>query len=427
MFGTVEQLESAVDQIASMVRGAETEELSRPDALEALERIERSATRLSSTIGAFATDLEARRAHEPDAARSMADWLSARTGERRATTGSRLHLARKLRSMPATSEALDAAQITGSHAQVLSRALNSRTVDAFARDEELLVGLARKLTADQLVQAIEFWLRRNDLDGPEPDPEDRDRFFLSQTLDGRLKGNFDLGGDLSLAVKSAIDEIYGQLLRRDKENREADPTDPGLDDTPSKRRARALGELCSRAAASPKNPSRRQPLIVLHTTVNTLAGTGDPEDWLMAVEQAWRSAIPSAQANLWACDCWIAEVVIRKEDGEVLDAGRELRIANRAMRRALVARDGHHCAVPGCSQPVGYCDAHHIVWWIKGGHTKLDNLVFLCRWHHLRIHAGDLTVEMVDGRPRFTNRAGQVLVEPRGGPPPGDPPQVEAA
>ena len=46
----------------------------------------------------------------------------------------------------------------------------------------------------------------------------------------------------------------------------------------------------------------------------------------------------------------------------------------------------------------------------------------------MRVHAGELRVEMVDDRPRFTNRAGKVLVEPRGGPaPPGDPPRADAA
>lgn len=157
MFGiVVEQLESAVDQANTLVRSVEEEELSRAEAVEALLRMERSATRLAATVGALASDLEARGAHEQDTSRSMADWLAARTGERRATTGSRMYLARKLRSMPATSDALDGAEITESHAQVLARALTSRTAEAFARDEELLVGLARKLTADQLVQAIEF-------------------------------------------------------------------------------------------------------------------------------------------------------------------------------------------------------------------------------------------------------------------------------
>src|SRR5690606_6095454 len=97
-----------------------------------------------------------------------------------------------------------------------------------------------------------------------------------------------------------------ELLRRDKDNREVDPSDPGLDDRPSQRRARALGELCTRAAASPENPARRQPLFVLHTTVDTLAETGDPTDWMLATEQAWSAAIPLDAAHLWSCDCWLA-------------------------------------------------------------------------------------------------------------------------
>jgi hypothetical protein len=431
VFGTVvEQLESAIDQVAACVSSVEDVDVSRSESLEALLAFERLRERLSASIGCLATDLEARDAHRHESATSMANWVAARTGEARSAVGSRLRLARALRSMPATAEALGAGEITHSHANVLSRALTPRTEEAFARDEAtILVPAAKKVTADQLAQIIEFWLRRNDLDGAEPGLEGGpDKFFLSQTLDGRLKGNFDLGGDLAVTVKMVIDEHVAELLRQDKENRKADPTDPGLDQLPSERRARALGELCTRAAASAENPKRRQPLFVLHTTLDTLTETGDPLDWELAMEQAWSSAIPLDQAHLWACDCWLAQVVIRGQDREVLDAGREERVANRAMRRALVARDGSCCAVPGCDRPVGWCDAHHIIWWRNGGLTKVENLIFLCRWHHTRVHSRELVVEMIDGRPRFTNRNGMVLVEPRAGPaPPGDPPRADAA
>lgn len=429
MFGSaVEQLEKAIDETTELVRSIEDVDVVRADATEALLRLERQRERLEATIGLLVSDLEARGAHQRDNAPSMANWLASRTGQRRSTAGSRVHLARKLRSMPVTAEALGAGEITATHATVLARALNSRTADAFARDEGMLVGSAKKLTADQLVQVVEFWLRHNDLDGAEPSAMSRDRFWLSETIDGRLKGDFDLGGDLAVTVKAAIDEHVAQLLASDKKNRDADASDPRVHETTGQRRARALGVLCERAAVSPKNPARRQPLLTLHTTIDTLAGTGDPQDWLLAIEEAWSSAIPAELANLWSCDCWIAHIVIRREDGQPLDAGRELRVANRAMRRALVARDGACCAVPGCDRPVGWCDAHHIVWWEHGGETKLDNLVFLCRWHHRWVHAGNMTVEMVDGRPQFTNRHGQVLADPRIGPdPPGDPPQVDAA
>jgi len=34
------------------------------------------------------------------------------------------------------------------------------------------------------------------------------------------------------------------------------------------------------------------------------------------------------------------------------------------------------------------CDGHHLVHWIDGGETNLDNLVLLCRRHHRMVHEG---------------------------------------
>ena len=48
---------------------------------------------------------------------------------------------------------------------------------------------------------------------------------------------------------------------------------------------------------------------------------------------------------------------------------------------ALHIRDGG-CSFPGCTHPPNYCDRHHILDWIHGGLTDLDNLTLLCRYHH---------------------------------------------
>lgn len=419
MLAPVEQLETVVNVLVAGVRDLESQDVNRSDVTDVLVRLERCRERLGAASGRLVADLEARSAHVYDGAYSMANWLTTRTGQARSVTGSRLRLARKLRTMPVTSDALDVGEITESHVRVLARALNPRTIDVFARDEKLLVDHARKLTADQLAQLVEFWLRRHDVDGPEPRVEgDDDRFWLSRTIDGRLKGTLDVGGSLALTIERALDEVVQQLLARDKQNRDIDPTDPGLDQTVAQRRARALGVLAERAASSGQNPARRQPLFSLHTTVDTLAGAGDPADWLVDVEHAWKAVIPDFEIHLAACDCWMSQIILRKHDGQPLHLSRKERTASSAQRRALVARDGNGCAVPGCDRLTGWCDAHHIVHWTTpeghpGGATDIDNLVHLCRWHHRRIHLGDLTIEMVDSRPRFTNRNGQILSETR--------------
>ncbi|SSC25655.1 HNH nuclease, partial [Klenkia terrae] len=42
----------------------------------------------------------------------------------------------------------------------------------------------------------------------------------------------------------------------------------------------------------------------------------------------------------------------------------------------------------GCHAPAWWCDAHHLVHWIDGGDTSLDNTALLCERHHTQVHHG---------------------------------------
>jgi HNH endonuclease len=70
-----------------------------------------------------------------------------------------------------------------------------------------------------------------------------------------------------------------------------------------------------------------------------------------------------------------------------LDVGRATRVVQPAQRVALVVRDGG-CVVPDCDRPPSWCEGHHLVHWLDGGPTDLDNLVLLCRAHHRAVHEG---------------------------------------
>lgn len=382
----------------------------------ALVELETLREQLDHGIGKVVSFADARGAAALDGDRSMPDWLTKRTGQRRSITGSRAWLASRLRSMPHTDAALAHAEITASHASVLTRAQTPRTQEAFERDEAMLVGAARSLSADQLVQVVEHWLRFNDLVGPEPDVEGKeDTFHLSQTLDGRLKGNFDLGAESGIRVKAVLDEITDQVKREDRQAREHDPSDPRLGERTAQRRARALLRLCDRASVSSDNPARRQPLFTIHTTVETLTRTGDPLDWKTEIDLAWRSAIPMHLRDQWTCDAHVSRVVLSAE-GEPLDVGRSKRIATPAQRRALIAKYGG-CGVPGCTAPACQVQIHHVQWWTKGGQTDLDNLIPQCNWHHQRVHAGDITIERSpDGDWQFRLSDGRLIEPARAGP-----------
>lgn len=417
MFGcAIEALREVVDRFQVEVRAGEAAGLDWSVVADELVALEREHERVGHLIGLLVSDLEARGAHVRDGARSMASWLTQRTGQRRAITGSRCALAKKLRSMPATDAAVGEGRLTGSHAQVLGRCLNQRTAAVFAEQEEQLVGIAETMSADALASFVEQWLRLHDADGPEPGDGPDDVFHLSQTLDGRLKGDFDLGGELAIRTKALLDETTSQLLREDRAARDVDPTDPRAGETMSRRRARALGRILDRAAVSPRNPARRQPLFTVHTTLPTLTGTASPEEWMAHTEMQWRSTLSASLLERWACDSSIARMVL-DADGVPLDHGRSVRTATAAQRRALVARDGSTCAVPGCDVPAGWCEAHHVTPWKPDGRTDLRNLHLGCSFHHHRVHAGDLDVRMIDGKPRFFLPDGRELTDPRAGPP----------
>jgi hypothetical protein len=84
-----------------------------------------------------------------------------------------------------------------------------------------------------------------------------------------------------------------------------------------------------------------------------------------------------------ACDAGIIPAVLGT-DSAVLDLGRENRLADGPLRRALELRDGG-CSFPNCFEPASRCEAHHIIPWWCGGPTTLNNLALYCPHHHALI------------------------------------------
>jgi hypothetical protein len=59
--------------------------------------------------------------------------------------------------------------------------------------------------------------------------------------------------------------------------------------------------------------------------------------------------------------------------------------------RLVVARD-RHCRFPGCPRPAHRCDLDHVQPYRHGGPTTPENLIALCRRHHLTKHRAGWTV-----------------------------------
>jgi hypothetical protein len=151
----------------------------------------------------------------------------------------------------------------------------------------------------------------------------------------------------------------------------------------------AMAESVLRGGAG-KSPAE----IVVHIDADTLAGTTELGDGL-----------PPETCKRLLCDAGVVPML--EAGGRVIDAGRKSRVVSSALKRALVSRDGG-CRFPGCDHRL--VDAHHLDHWVHGGETVQENLLLLCRRHHVAAHEGAFSIE---GDPCdalvFRDAGGQVI------------------
>jgi hypothetical protein len=131
--------------------------------------------------------------------------------------------------------------------------------------------------------------------------------------------------------------------------------------------------------------------VVVHADLAFLAG-GDGGAELDTLGPLSREV-----ARRLACD---AKVLVSADDpeGRALNLGRTRRDPSDAQRLEIRRRD-KGCRFPGCSH-CEFTDVHHVVHWVNGGSTDLDNLVELCDQHHRSVHelgwrmTGDANIEL---------------------------------
>jgi hypothetical protein len=108
--------------------------------------------------------------------------------------------------------------------------------------------------------------------------------------------------------------------------------------------------------------------------------------------------IPASVIQELVCENGFNPVVVGSQ-GEPLYHGTRKRYFTRAQRRAMIARDGDRCIVPGCTCRAASTNAHHVIFSSRGGPTDIDNGVMLCPAHHHALHQGAFEIKMVDGMP----------------------------
>ncbi|WP_297536556.1 HNH endonuclease signature motif containing protein, partial [Amycolatopsis sp.] len=294
---------------------------------------------------------------------------------------------------PLAGAAARAGEITPAHVDEIVNTMIKMPATVSARDragaEKILVDLARQATPLEVRKAGDRLLNTFDPDGPEPkDPPERPQRELS----------FQEHRDGTATLKGKLDNLaYAQLRAALDPLAKPHSTEEGRDTRSQwERHADALVDLVRLAMTVDEIPSHGGDRVHVAVTV-------DYETLKSGIGTAmldYGGVITAAEARMLACDCKVIPAVLGTES-EPMDLGRSKRIITTGQRRRLVMRD-RGCAFPGCKSHAKHCDGHHIVYWILGGPTDLNNLTLLCERHHRLIHCGGWEVRMGgDGRPDF--------------------------
>ena len=315
-----------------------------------------------------------------DGCRDLAQWLSGRLGISNWAARRWIGAAHALPRLPLIRAAFVSGTLGFDKVLELCRFARPET-------EKRLVRWARRVG----VAAVR---RRADLANRPPLDEvvdaDRERFVRYWWYDDgkRLGLEGSLGADQGAVVASALDRLaervpevaedaivdeHGGCERRavcSGQRRDA-------------RRADALVAMASREIANDQEPDRAT--VVVHADLDALRGDRRGAE----VERG--PVVHPETARRLACDARL-QVVLHEPAGRAVGIGRADRTVPAWVMRELRHRD-RTCTFPGC-ECSRFVQAHHILHWIYGGETELDNLVLVCSFHHKLVHEYRWRVEL---------------------------------
>jgi 5-methylcytosine-specific restriction protein A len=299
--------------------------------------------------------------------------------------------------LPAMADAFAVGTASLQHVNLIARVMDRPAAQrippyTWAGIEQHIASIADTCTPTELAKLADDLVRTYDQDGAEPDddrpePVQVNELRVTRWRDGggEIHGTFE--DPVRFAMIATVIDAKSKPLTKD-DHRSA----------PS-RAADALAEVCGWVLDHGDQEllpdvAGERPRVVL------TVGLPDLENRARAGCLDFGGTPLPSEVRMMCCDAGLIPIVLGGH-GEPLDVGRDRRTIPTAIRRAVTVRD-RGCAHPGCDRPPSWTEIHHIKEWSKGGHTRLDNLVMLCRTHHREIHATEWLVRIArDGLPEF--------------------------
>jgi hypothetical protein len=351
-----------------------------PEPEESLEGLEARICSLAGRLATFTHDwlvliaeFDRRKGWVQWGMKSCSHWLAWACSVTPGAAREYVRVASALTGLPLLDAAFGSGRLSYSKVRAVTRV-------ADRVDEQTLLEQALVHTAAQLERVIRGY-RKADHSGLDQQQRRRARWFFDD--DGMLILTARLPADEGAMVVAALEQARQQSVLE------------GGDD-PELTEADALVAVAQNAlAAGPVDSSGDdRHLLVLHVDAEILThpdsdhhDDGDPTA-VCRIEHG--PGIDRSTARRIACDAALVALIDSATPGEQMRLGRKTRKISPALRRALRIRDGG-CRFPGCHRQ-RHLEAHHVIHWLRGGLTDLDNLVLLCRRHHMAIHEEGFTV-----------------------------------
>jgi hypothetical protein len=300
---------------------------------------------------------------------SAVDWLRHNCNLNETAASDRLAVGKRIDSLEETEQSMTQGKIGFAHLATMVRTAEA-VGEAF--EESKLLKEAERNSPGRFFYLCRHYRHSKDKEKYAADQAaevERRYLQLTRTEAGwyLISGSLDsIGG---AAVRNALEPLARKSGEHDHRNEE-------------RRQADALVELAT---------LQTQTQINVTSSLETLLGlAGAP-----AAEMDFSLPISSTTVERLACDSNVTRFLLDSES-QVIDVGRSKRVVSGTVRRALEVRD-RHCQWPGCDRPAKLSVAHHVVHWIHGGTTDLDNLVLLCHRHHWLVHEGGWQLVGGDG------------------------------
>ncbi|CAB4878586.1 MAG: DUF222 domain-containing protein [Actinobacteria bacterium] len=343
-----------------------------------LVRIAEDARRAVDSLRTVAVgQVERTNGWKGEGAKSISEWLSIETDCPQYEAQTVVVLATQLQHLPVTQEALRNGTLSNAQAVEVARG-----AIVAPNTETQLLNLAKHATVRDLRDASSRVVAAATDEAERHRQVHKSRFLKSWT---DIDGSFNLKGRMTVAngalVMAALKPIQDEIFKAARKS--------GEHERPEAYAADALMALCSKvnnrasgsnagAKATEKRSSRPNAVINIRVDIDALK-RGHTEHGEVC-EIAGIGPIPVATATEYLGEAFLKLLVV---DGVDIKTVSHMGRAIPAPLRTAVEERDRVCQVPTCDMTIGL-EIDHIKPFAEGGAASLENLVRLCKRHHLQ-------------------------------------------